>query len=62
MHILATYLALVGIIGLDVPDVMLGEVVDGGLDGLHAPRDPHVRSGEVCVSPRPIPVTNLNII
>ena len=51
MHILATHLALVGIVGLDVPDVMLGEVVDGGLDGLHAAWLPHGLGGEVGVGP-----------
>ena len=52
MHILATHLALVGIVGLDVPDVMLGEVVNGGLDGLHAAWLPHGLGGEVGVGPR----------
>merc|ERR1712045_830944 len=42
-------LALVGIVGLDVPDVMLGEVVDGGFDGLHAAWLPHGLGGEVGV-------------
>ena len=42
--------------------VPLGELLDGGLDGLHAPRDPHVGRGEVGVGPRTIPVSNLNII
>ena len=51
MHILSTHLALVGIVGLDVPDVMLGEVVNGGLDGLHAAWLPHGLGGEVGVGP-----------
>ena len=51
MHSLVTHLALVGIVGLDVPDVMLGEVVDGGLDGLHAAWLPHGLGGEVGVGP-----------
>ena len=57
MHILATHLALVGIVGLDVPDVMLGEVVDGGLDGLHAAWLPHGLGGEVGVGPGSVPVS-----
>ena len=53
--------ALIGIVGLDVLLVPLGELLDGGLDGLHAARDPHLRRGKVGVSPRPIPVPDLNI-
>merc|ERR1719486_1432503 len=49
-------LALIGIVGLDVPDVMLGEVVDGGLDGLHAAWLPHGLGGEVGVGPGTVPV------
>ena len=29
-------LAFIGIVGLDVPDVMLGQTVNGSLNGLHA--------------------------
>merc|ERR1719422_657283 len=49
-------LALVGVVSLDVPDVMLGESVNGRLDGLHASWLPHGLSGEVGVSSSPVPV------
>ena len=29
-------LAFIGVIGLDVPDVMLGQTINGSLDSLHA--------------------------
>ena len=55
-----THPALVGVIGLDVLLVPLGQLLNGGLDGPHAPRDPHVRGGEVGVSSGTIPVPNLD--
>ena len=51
-----SYLALPRVIRFDVPDMVLGQVVDGLLNGLHAARDSHGRGGEVGVSPRPVPV------
>ena len=51
-------LALVGVIGLDVPRVILAQPVDGGLDNGHAARLPHCLSGEVAVGTGAIPVTH----
>ena len=41
--------------------VPIGQLLYGRLDGLHAPRHPHVRGGEVGVSPGTIPVPDLDI-
>ena len=56
-----THPALVGVIRLDVLLVPLGELLDGRLYDLHAPGHPHVRGGEVGVSPGTIPVPDLDI-
>ena len=37
--------------------VVLGELLDGGLNGLHAPRLPHDLGGVVGVRPRAVPVS-----
>ena len=49
-------LALVRVVGLDVADVVAGELVDGGLDLLDAAVDAHAGSGEVAVGAGPVPV------
>ena len=55
--------ALMGVVGLDVADVVAGEAVDGLLDLGEAPVLPHLGGGEVGVAARTIPVTlnSLNV-
>merc|ERR1719219_978185 len=50
-------LALVGVVRHDMSLVVPGEVVDGGLYGLHTSWHPHGLSGEVAVSSSSIPVS-----
>merc|ERR1719219_2543274 len=50
-------LPLVGVVRHDVPLVVPGEAVDGGLDHLHPTRLPHGLGGEVTVSPGSVPVS-----
>ena len=56
-----THPALIGVIRLDVLLMPLGQLLYGRLDDLHAPGHPHVRGGEVGVSPGTIPVPDLDI-
>ena len=46
-----------GIVGLDVPDVMSGEFVDGLLDLGQASLLPHLQRREVRVSSGSVPIT-----
>merc|ERR1719411_2255793 len=54
---LSLSLPYIGIIRHDVSLVVLGEALYGGLYDLHPTRLPHVLSGEVAVSPGPVPVS-----
>merc|ERR1712027_23222 len=51
-------LALVGVVGLDVSDMVPGEFVNCCLDRLNAALDPHGLCGEVCVTTGAVPVTS----
>ena len=51
-------LALVGVIGLDMPRMILAQPVDGRLDHGHAARLPHRLSGEIAVGPGAVPVAH----
>merc|ERR1719278_2028825 len=51
-------LALVGVVGLDVSHMVPGKLVNGCLNGLDAPLDPHGLCGEVGVSSSSVPVTS----
>merc|ERR1712165_512098 len=48
--------SLVGIVGLDVPHVVAGQLVNSGLNCLDASLDPHGFGGEVCVGASSVPV------
>ena len=50
-------LPLVGVVRHDVPLVVLGEAVDGGLYDLHPSLLPHGLGGEVTVGPGSVPVS-----
>merc|ERR1719500_1428526 len=51
-------LSLFGIICLDVPHMVLGELLNSSLDCFHSAGNPHRLSGEVCVSTSTIPVAH----
>jgi len=50
-------LALVGVVGLDVANVVAGQLVDGGLDVFQTAVLTHLQRGEVGVSAGAVPVT-----
>ena len=50
------YLALVGVVGLDVPDVMPRELVNGRLNDLDTAGHPHPLGRKVCVGASAVPV------
>lgn len=54
------YFTFVWVIGLDVPDVVPGELVNGPLDFREAALVAHLLSREVCVCARPVPIA-LNV-
>merc|ERR1711963_412620 len=51
-------LSFFGIICLDMPHVMLGELFNGRLNCLHSSSDPHRLSREVCMSSSSVPVAH----
>ena len=58
----ATHPSLLGVVGLDVLLVPPGQLLDGRLDVLHPPGQPHGGGGEVGVGPGPVPVPSLEKI
>ena len=60
LNIIAAYLALIGVVGLDVPDVVPGELVDGLLDLGQAALLAHPLRREVGVRSRPAPLALQN--